>query len=256
MISKILAEKILLDVGGMVLLPTTSGPNRFYVSPRPKFYGTLAGFESSDDASVVVVRFESGKLCEELKKKALGLPSVGTDGFECRSGRELGVLIAAARTQVDMLRDEDAGSAASPDDEFDPNLAETEQVTLAKQRRGQALYRQRLEALWGGRCAVTGVSCSAVLRASHAKPWADCASGRERLNPYNGLLLSANLDALFDKFLISFEDDGRMLVSSSLTPADRTLLGLDREIRIPLTSEHLPFMRWHRQAFAKREAQP
>lgn len=46
--------------------------------------------------------------------------------------------------------------------------------------------------------------------ASHAKPWAECANDAERLDVFNGFLLVANLNALFDRFLISFDDTGRL----------------------------------------------
>ena len=68
---------------------------------------------------------------------------------------------------------------------------------------------------WEGRCALTGVSIGAVLRASHMKPWVE-ATDEERLDPENGLLLAANADALFDRYLISFtqtERCGGMTVS-------------------------------------------
>ena len=51
--------------------------------------------------------------------------------------------------------------------------------------------------LWGGRCAVTGLDLPLLLRASHIKPWRD-SDNRERLDPYNGLLLSPSYDAAFD----------------------------------------------------------
>ncbi|HET9245398.1 MAG TPA: HNH endonuclease signature motif containing protein, partial [Xanthobacteraceae bacterium] len=61
----------------------------------------------------------------------------------------------------------------------------------------------------------------AALRASHIKPWRE-SSDRERLDPANGLLLTANLDALFNDGLIAFDDEGQMLVSAQLTRKDRS----------------------------------
>jgi putative restriction endonuclease len=40
------------------------------------------------------------------------------------------------------------------------------------------------------------------------KPWADCASDAERLDPFNGLLLAVHWDAVFDCGLVTFADDG------------------------------------------------
>ena len=70
---------------------------------------------------------------------------------------------------------------------------------------------------WGVAWAVTGCTLTEALRASHAKSWKDCTSDAERLNVYNGFLLTANLDALFDKGYISFTDDGLIMVSSAFS---------------------------------------
>jgi len=58
----------------------------------------------------------------------------------------------------------------------------TEVERLVRQRVGQQTYRDALLDYWGGACAVTGIDLPDVLRASHAKPWADCTSDAERLD--------------------------------------------------------------------------
>ena len=60
-----------------------------------------------------------------------------------------------------------------------------------------------------GRWLVSGGRPCPKSCASHAKPWAECANDAERLDVFNGFLLVANLNALFDRFLISFDDTGR-----------------------------------------------
>lgn len=64
-------------------------------------------------------------------------------------------------------------------------------------------------------CRVTGIMDRAHLRASHIKPW-HASSDTERLDGANGLLLAPHVDHLFDRGFISFEDDGRVLVSVRL----------------------------------------
>ncbi len=96
-------------------------------------------------------------------------------------------------------------------------LKETTRKALIDARVGQGKFRQDLNQLWNGACPVTGCSVDAVLRASHIKPWRS-SSNKERLDPHNGLLLAAHLDALFDAGLISFADDGSMLVSDQILP--------------------------------------
>ncbi|MFD1261455.1 HNH endonuclease signature motif containing protein [Entomomonas asaccharolytica] len=50
------------------------------------------------------------------------------------------------------------------------------------------------------------------LIASHIKRWVDCTR-EERVDGNNGLLLAPHIDYLFDRYLISFQKDGTMLIS-------------------------------------------
>jgi putative restriction endonuclease len=126
----------------------------------------------------------------------------------------------------------------------------TEVQRLLRQRVGQDRYRQAMLSYWGGACAVTGLALAPALRASHAKPWADCSTDAERLDVFNGFLLSANLDALFDKFLISFSDAGELLVSTQINERTRHILGLDIQLKLRwIAAGHLPYLLFHRHRF-------
>lgn len=81
-------------------------------------------------------------------------------------------------------------------------------------RDGQYLFRHALLKLYGGQCAVTGIRVVPVLRASHISEWAK--DTENRLNPANGICLSATFDAAFDRHLISFDYDYRMLLTPAL----------------------------------------
>lgn len=78
-------------------------------------------------------------------------------------------------------------------------------------RLGQSYFRKMVLANYGGKCCVTGLDIPQTLRASHIVAWA--VDKRHRMNPENGLCLSATYDAAFDKHLISFDEDYRMIVS-------------------------------------------
>ena len=93
---------------------------------------------------------------------------------------------------------------------------ETERQAVIAARRGQGVFRALLDEHWGS-CAVTACATRALLRASHIRPWRECGNA-DRLNPDNGLLLAAHLDAAFDQGLISFAEDGRILVHARLRP--------------------------------------
>lgn len=126
-----------------------------------------------------------------------------------------------------------------------PNLTETEKQQLVKARIGQGAFRDSLIAHWR-KCCVTGCDYVPVLRASHIKPWRD-SSNEERLDKFNGLLLSPNLDALFDKGLISFTNSGEVLISQLLSVSTRQALGCCSDAKVALKSEHAKYMAWHRE---------
>jgi predicted restriction endonuclease len=88
-----------------------------------------------------------------------------------------------------------------------------------------------------------------VLVASHSKKWAN-SSNEERLDPYNGLLLTANVDKLFDSGLISFDDTGRVLIGKGVNRAALTGLGLDAKKKLKFVRDaHLPYLAAHRECF-------
>lgn len=122
----------------------------------------------------------------------------------------------------------------------------TSRTSVIASRVGQDDFRKDLIRMWRG-CAVTGCKVPAALRASHIKPWAACDS-RERLDSLNGLLLVATLDALFDVGLISFEDNGALLISALLPPEELPILGLAPEMRLrKVNSAHAPYLAYHRE---------
>lgn len=130
----------------------------------------------------------------------------------------------------------------------DTEIQKTEADRIVKERVGQDIYRDALMNYWGGACAVTGCTLKEALRASHAKPWKDCTSDAERLNVYNGFLLTANLDALFDKGYISFTDDGLIMLSSEFAfdGADMRGLGINSDMKLRWVEDrHLEFLDYH-----------
>ena len=122
----------------------------------------------------------------------------------------------------------------------------TEAAMEAKRRIGQDLFRNLLLRYWKGRCPITGINEPKLLRASHIKSWAESNDG-ERLNPFNGILLSANLDAAFDAGLITFSDEGTILRSSALSDDNFGALRISPDLRLSLSPEHAVFLPWHRR---------
>lgn len=100
---------------------------------------------------------------------------------------------------------------------------ETEGVGQAKIRLGQGYFRNAVLNNFGGQCGVTGLPVRELLIASHIVPWA--ADTKERLNVRNGIALSRLHDAAFDKGLIGFDDEYRMILSPRLSelPVTRSI---------------------------------
>lgn len=93
----------------------------------------------------------------------------------------------------------------------------TETNATVKVRRGQEYFRQAVLNNFSGRCGVTGLAVRELLIASHILPWGKHET--ERLNVRNGICLSRLHDAAFDNYLISFDDNLRLLLSSRLKDA-------------------------------------
>lgn len=94
---------------------------------------------------------------------------------------------------------------------FDLTKEGKDATAETKRRVGQEYFRRMILTNYDCRCCVTGLNVPVVLRASHIVEWSKDKSNR--LNPENGLCLSATYDAAFDKHLISFDKEYRMILS-------------------------------------------
>lgn len=107
----------------------------------------------------------------------------------------------------------------------------TEREGLTTSRVGQGWYRTRLLYKWDYKCAVTNFDFSNVLIASHIVPWRN-SSDQERLDIENGIILSPNLDAFFDKHLISFDDNRKIIFSNLISERDLDSLGINPKMKL------------------------
>lgn len=100
---------------------------------------------------------------------------------------------------------------------FDITKEGEDQLSITKRRKGQDYFRRMILANYGGRCALTGISVPQLLLASHIIPWADKSHKKDRLNPCNGICLSALYDKAFDNGLFTISpDDYTIQLSSAL----------------------------------------
>jgi predicted restriction endonuclease len=90
----------------------------------------------------------------------------------------------------------------------------TETIMTTKARLGQQFFRQSVLASYNCRCCITGNPIPELLVASHILPWDNYPE--HRLNPRNGLCLAQTQDAAFDRGLITFDEDYRLVLGPYL----------------------------------------
>lgn len=131
------------------------------------------------------------------------------------------------------------------------NAAPTVAASL-RVRKGQSRYREQL--LEQCRfCPFTMVSDERLLIASHIKPWAAC-SDREKLDPYNGYMLTPLYDKLFDKGFITFTETRHVVLSEFLSPLTWRQLGLKSNMylrSLPMDDKRIEYLRFHQQSVFK-----
>jgi putative restriction endonuclease len=92
------------------------------------------------------------------------------------------------------------------------DLVGKEREAVIKQRVNQSAFRMMILSNYDERCAITGINIPQLLVASHIIPWSE--NERERLNPENGICLSALYDKCFDQGVIGIRPDDFTVVLS------------------------------------------
>lgn len=122
---------------------------------------------------------------------------------------------------------------------------------VVKARKNQNKFR---EALFKRecKCKICGLAHKDLLIASHIKTWSE-STPEEKLNHFNGFLLCPNHDSLFDKHFITFDNNGKIIISKRLSEKDKQLLNISNEIIISLEEENKRFLKEHRKVFYEIE---
>ena len=128
----------------------------------------------------------------------------------------------------------------------------TEVTRTVQARRVQGFFRSAVLAAYDNRCAISGLAVPELLNASHIIPWSE--NIERRADPRNGICLNALYDRAFDRGLIAFDDDLRVIVSPRLKKAgvcgeaEAALIGIEgRPLNLPRRFEpDREAMRWHR----------
>ena len=162
-------------------------------------------------------------------------------------------IVSMPKSHVDLRTRDETERKIIVEIDSDPNLTVTQREQLIDARVGQGLYRINLLKSCGDFCPLSLVDDPELLVASHIKPWRS-SSNLERLDPFNGLVLSPTFDLLFDHGLITFEDDCRIRVSRQLSDVNSKKLGLINGAlfsKLPLLGDgqanRRSYMKYHRE---------
>ena len=137
---------------------------------------------------------------------------------------------------------------------FDLTKEGEDVVSVTKRRKGQDYFRRMILTNYNSRCALTGIDIPQLLIASHIIPWEDKKHKQDRLNPCNGICLSALYDKAFDEGLITFSPSDYTVCLSSALQENETKEYYDKHFgiiigkKLSMPTEHLPnreFLEYH-----------
>lgn len=127
------------------------------------------------------------------------------------------------------------------------DVGDTSKSVQAKIRIGQEKFRKKL-LKYLKECPITGINEERILLASHIKPWA-VSTNEERLDIYNGFILSPTIDKLFDKGLITFENNKKLIISPTLSKSNIDKIGIisgKKYLKLP-TENRITYLEFHRE---------
>jgi hypothetical protein len=126
-------------------------------------------------------------------------------------------------------------------------VTDTEREQLIDARVGQGRNRSLVYTRERS-CRVTRVDRPEHLIASHIRPWRH-SDNEQRLDPENGLMLTPDVDHLFDRGFITFSGEGRLIYSPAVHRESILRMGLDPDRSLdvgPFSSGQRHHLEFHR----------
>ena len=225
---------------------------------HPKIhFANCSGLKKSLGSSSTTKKYF--KVCsnsiEELERWSLNTYQKGLT--PCRTCKKKGLPVERL-TEIQNFQVTSALSLKSDIYKLEKRLASetnsnkrTEIETLIKARLGQGSFRKNVLKLHP-RCALTDLDVQSLLIASHIKPWSKC-NNEERLDPFNGLMLAPNIDALFDSGLITFDADGTIKISPKIDLENQKRLGIFSDMKLKIRPKSKKYFEYHRNHVFQKE---
>lgn len=127
-----------------------------------------------------------------------------------------------------------------------------EEQEIVKARLGQGKYREQL--LEQCRyCPFTMIADERLLIASHIKPWA-ASTSKEKIDPYNGYILSPLFDKLFDRGFITFTENKHVILSEFISPYTWKQINIKNNSFIkalPMDEKRIEYLKFHHESVFK-----
>jgi len=124
------------------------------------------------------------------------------------------VLSETKLQRLEAAKEPAVPEVSEPEAEYIPRDVPTETAATVTVRTMQSVFRKLVLAAYNSKCCITGNPVEDLLVASHILPWSEFP--QHRLNPKNGLCLAAHFDRAFDRRLITFDHEMRLVLSPAL----------------------------------------
>lgn len=132
------------------------------------------------------------------------------------------------------------------DNENEETIVEKIPKKVKTGRDGQSKYREKLLEQCPF-CPFTGIADDRLLIASHIKPWV-AADDKEKIDPYNGYMLSPLYDKLFDRGFMTFTENRHVILSSMISPRTWKQIKLENNEfiqRLPMDDKRIEYLKYH-----------
>lgn len=255
---KIIFSKIFYENASLASGTTENNTNLKHI----KFFLQTLDYNkslSNDDLMALMVtditQFKEGYLTREQLEEQLRFARV--NNFENRKYNQIAHLISYLSNFIDLKYDKTEGRFWFAND---PSIAEKEfDATYPRNNIKHRIFKHELKdeatKVYGKIVCFFDKLPHKVLIASHIKPYKHCMQQNkefEAYDPENGLLLSQELDSYFDKFDISFSDDGMILIGKSVPEIIGSRFKDNKLDTLILTDARKKYLEYHRKIFYER----
>lgn len=246
-----LAGRKKLDSGIYAIVQVVNNPEKDIINNSEYFEYFNTEKDSEEKTYRVEVKIIKNLVNNPiLLKEIINIPEIINDPYLIK-GLQMSTIPLSEKAYLKIIELTETFDIKKENIEYSPfqELNKFEKESIVKIRIGQSSFKQNLINLYG-KCCICGLKHPNFLIASHIKPWS-MSSDTEKLDKYNGLLLCPHHDSLFDKGYISFDNEGKIMISKNLSKMDKILLNIRDDMFIKMQENNQVYMKWHREHIFK-----